>query len=274
MADSIIKKYILTRVSGSASAALAAASKVAAAAAAAAALVSQTAAAASATAAAASQGAAATSASSAASSATLATSSKNAAATSEAAAAASATAAASSQTAAAASATNAATSETNAAASAAAATANGAAQVALAIAQVALATTQANNAANSFDSFDDRYLGAKSSNPSADNDGNSLITGALYWNTTVPEMRVWNGAAWVNMPFTATGALLTTNNLSELASSPTTARQNLGLGSAATLNAPASGNAAANEVVKGNDTRITGAATTGKAIAMAIVFGG
>lgn len=47
-----------------------------------------------------------------------------------------------------------------------------------------------------------------------------------------------------------------------------------GLGTAATLNAPASGNAAANEVVKGNDTRITGAATTGKAIAMAIVFGG
>lgn len=48
----------------------------------------------------------------------------------------------------------------------------------------------------------------------------------------------------------------------------------LGLGTAAGLNVPVSGNAAANEVVKGNDTRITGAATTGKAIAMAIVFGG
>jgi len=48
----------------------------------------------------------------------------------------------------------------------------------------------------------------------------------------------------------------------------------LGLGTAAGLNVPVSGNAAAGEVVKGNDTRITGAATTGKAIAMAIVFGG
>lgn len=267
MADSIIKKYILTRVSGSASAALAAASKVAAA-------TSATAAATSATAAATSATAAATSATSASTQATNAATSATAAATSATSASTQATNAATSATAAATSATNAATSATNAASSATEATANGAAQVALAIAQVALATTQANNAANSFDSFDDRYLGAKSSNPSADNDGNSLITGALYWNTTVPEMRVWNGAAWVNMPFTATGALLTTNNLSELASSPTTARQNLGLGSAATLNAPASGNAAANEVVKGNDTRITGAATTGKAIAMAIVFGG
>ncbi len=36
----------------------------------------------------------------------------------------------------------------------------------------------------SYDSFDDRYLGAKSSAPSVDNDGNALLTGAIYWNTT------------------------------------------------------------------------------------------
>jgi hypothetical protein len=29
-----------------------------------------------------------------------------------------------------------------------------------------------------------------------DNDGNALVTGALYFNTTNNEMRVWNGAAW------------------------------------------------------------------------------
>lgn len=30
-----------------------------------------------------------------------------------------------------------------------------------------------------------------------DNDGNALLVGALHWNTTAGEMRVWNGTAWV-----------------------------------------------------------------------------
>lgn len=58
------------------------------------------------------------------------------------------------------------------------------------------ASTAATNAAASYDSFDDRYLGAKSSAPSVDNDGNSLITGALYWNTSGAQMYVWDGSAW------------------------------------------------------------------------------
>ena len=49
-----------------------------------------------------------------------------------------------------------------------------------------------------YDSFDDRYLGAKSSPPSVDNDGNPLITGALYFDTTGNLMKVYTGAAWVN----------------------------------------------------------------------------
>ncbi len=164
----------------------------------------------------------------AAASATAAATSATSASTQATNAATSATAAATSATAAATSATNAATSATSAASSATAATTNGAAQVALAAAQVALATTQANNAAASYDSFDDRYLGPKSSGPSTDNDGGALITGALYFDTTVPEMRVYNGSAWVNMPFTAVGALLVANNLSDLASAAT-ARTNLGV---------------------------------------------
>jgi len=48
-----------------------------------------------------------------------------------------------------------------------------------------------------YDNFDDRYLGAKASNPTVDNDGNPLIAGALYFNTTATEMRLYTGSAWV-----------------------------------------------------------------------------
>jgi hypothetical protein len=60
------------------------------------------------------------------------------------------------------------------------------------------AATSAANAAASFDNFDDRYLGAKSSNPSTDNDGNALITGALYFNSTTNRMRMYSGSSWVD----------------------------------------------------------------------------
>jgi hypothetical protein len=46
------------------------------------------------------------------------------------------------------------------------------------------AATSASNAAASYDSFDDRYLGPKASDPSVDNDGDALIDGALYFNTS------------------------------------------------------------------------------------------
>ena len=58
-------------------------------------------------------------------------------------------------------------------------------------------STSAANAAASYDSFDDRYLGPKASNPTLDNDGNALLTGALYWNTAANEMRVYSGSAWI-----------------------------------------------------------------------------
>ena len=60
------------------------------------------------------------------------------------------------------------------------------------------ALTSANNAAASFDSFDDRYLGAKSTAPTLDNDGNALLEGALYWNSVADVLYVWDGSAWQN----------------------------------------------------------------------------
>jgi len=48
-----------------------------------------------------------------------------------------------------------------------------------------------------YDSFDDRYLGAKSSDPSVDNDGNALTAGSLYFNSVDNVMKLWTGSAWV-----------------------------------------------------------------------------
>jgi hypothetical protein len=65
------------------------------------------------------------------------------------------------------------------------------------------AAASAAAAATTYDNFDDRYLGAKSSAPSVDNDGNALIEGALYWNSTSNAMLAWDGAAWASISSTA-----------------------------------------------------------------------
>jgi len=94
---------------------------------------------------------------------------------------------------------NVATSNANAILTAADA-ASTAADVVLTNADVALTNAK-------YDEFDDRYLGAKASAPTLDNDGNALLTGALYWNTSVNEMRVYDGAAWAASYLPATGYL-------------------------------------------------------------------
>lgn len=60
----------------------------------------------------------------------------------------------------------------------------------------ASAAASAASAAASYDAFDDRWLGAKTSDPSTDNDGNALQAGAVYFSTTLLEMRVYSGLAW------------------------------------------------------------------------------
>jgi hypothetical protein len=101
-----------------------------------------------------------------------------------------------SATAASVSAAAAATSESNSATSASSASSS---------ASAALASQ--NAAAASYDSFDDRYLGAKSSAPTVDNDGNSLLTGALYWNSTSDNLFVWAGSSWNSAAFDVGTAL-------------------------------------------------------------------
>ena len=65
------------------------------------------------------------------------------------------------------------------------------------------AAASAAAAAASYDSFDDRYLGSKSTAPTVDNDGNSLIEGALYWNSVDGAMYAWTGTEWGSISSTA-----------------------------------------------------------------------
>lgn len=178
--------------SAATSASTMAASVAAAATSAASAATSATSAATSATSAAASATAAATSAANALTSANSAAADATTAANSVAAIASYATTASNSASAAATSATSAATSASSADASATAAATS-----------ASSAATSASSAAASYDSFDDRYLGAKSTPPTVDNDGNPLLTGALYWNTVDNAMYVWKGSSWGSISSTA-----------------------------------------------------------------------
>jgi len=105
----------------------------------------------------------------------------------------SATAAAASASAAASSASSASSSASSASSSASAA--SGSASSAASAQSAAESARDATLAA--YDSFDDRYLGAKTSDPSVDNDGNALVGGSLYFDTTNGIMKIYTGSAWV-----------------------------------------------------------------------------
>jgi len=106
-----------------------------------------------------------------------------------------ATSATNSATSAGTSASTATTQASNAATSATAAqTANTAAGIARAGAEAARDATYAT-----YDNFDDRYLGEKTSNPTVNNDGDPIITGALYFNSIFNLMRVYTGTTWMDI---------------------------------------------------------------------------
>jgi hypothetical protein len=136
--------------------------------------------------------AASTSASNASTSAAAALASEQAAATSESNASTSEANALASENAAATSEANAANSENNAATS----EINASNSASAAATAQELAETAQTAAEAAYDSFDDRYLGAKAADPVTDNDGNALITGALYFDSTNNVTKVYNGINW------------------------------------------------------------------------------
>jgi hypothetical protein len=71
--------------------------------------------------------------------------------------------------------------------------ATNAANSATAAASSATSAENAKNAAEAaLDTFDDDFLGSKSSDPAVDNDGDALADGALYFNTTDNVMKVYD----------------------------------------------------------------------------------
>lgn len=59
------------------------------------------------------------------------------------------------------------------------------------------AAQSAASAASVLDNFDDRYLGAKTADPSTDNDGDPLVVGALYFNSTDGVMKTYTASGWL-----------------------------------------------------------------------------
>jgi hypothetical protein len=160
-----------------------------------------------------------------------------------------AAASASSATSSASTATTQASSATASASTATTQATNASTSASTATTQAGIATTQATNASTSastassaataaeaardatlaaYDSFDDRYLGSKTSDPTLDNDGNALLAGSLYYNSVAAEMRLYTGSAWVAAYVSGAGFLAAANNLSDVANTGT-ARTNLGL---------------------------------------------
>ena len=58
------------------------------------------------------------------------------------------------------------------------------------------AVLAANSAEAAWDFFDDRYLGSKASAPTLDNDGDPLVAGTIYWNSTGSALQIYNGSSW------------------------------------------------------------------------------
>jgi hypothetical protein len=94
-------------------------------------------------------------------------------------------------------ATSATASATSATASANSATTS-ASEATAAASSATAAASSATAALGELDTFQDQYLGVKTSDPSVDNDGDALTSGDLYFNSSSSILRIYDGSSWVS----------------------------------------------------------------------------
>jgi len=95
-------------------------------------------------------------------------------------------------------------------------------------------TVAAANALNAvFNTFDDRFLGSKATNPTVSNNGAPLIPGATYYNTVQQVVLYYNGVTWESPGLTAQTAANTATDalaqITQLTSTATVASNSLQL---------------------------------------------
>jgi hypothetical protein len=130
-------------------------------------------------------------------------------------------------------------------------------------AQTAAEVAQAA-AESALDNFDDRFLGAKASDPTVDNDGDALTDGALYFNTTDDVMKVYDltNTTWRQIQLTTSDQANVNTVAADLSGSNTIGTV---AGSIANVNTTAT-NIANINTTAGIDTEISNVSSNSSAI--------
>lgn len=68
-----------------------------------------------------------------------------------------------------------------------------------------------NATVESADTVQEIFLGTKASDPMVDNQGNALVAGVMYFNSTTGTLRIWTGTVWSLGAFSVAGAVVSVN---------------------------------------------------------------
>ncbi len=158
----------------------------------------------------------------------------------------------------AASATASATSAASSASSASASASAAASSATSASNSATSAATSLSSVQTIYDNFDDRYLGTKTADPTLDNDGDALVEGAIYYNSTTNEVKFYNGTSW-DAPTTqaATSATNAASSASSASTSASTATTQAGIATTQASNASTSATNAANSATSASNSATT-----------------
>ncbi len=74
-----------------------------------------------------------------------------------------------------------------------------------------IAVEKSDIAKESADAVQIIFLGAKSTDPMVDNQGNPLVVGVMYYNEVIGQLKLWNGIEWTTAAFSAGGAVVSFN---------------------------------------------------------------